>query len=977
MAERQGRASTGTTALSSDLVGRDVELAHLREALDAATAGYGSVQFLMGEAGIGKSRLARAVALDAASRGQAVLWGRAVQAATPTAYRPFAEALSSAVRVGAVPDAPDLVPFRATIGRLVLEWRGDDEDSREQSVVAVAEAVLRFLRATAGDRGVLLVLEDLHWADPETLTILEYLAHNLVSERALCLVTVRGESRSPAVELTWRLHASRVSPVLQLVPLGPHEVATMLASCLGSASLPDQVVRLAARADGVPFMVEELLAAALSSGSLVTEGGSWRVVDRLEAVIPPTFAESLRRRVRRLGDHCEAVIVAAAVLGRRFEWNLLPAMTGLANQDVLGALHEAVDAQIVSFERSDGSFRFRHALSRDAVLAGLFPPERQALSRRAVDAIESAFPDLQGHWCELAAELAAAAGDHGRAATLLLQVAHRAFRQGALATAEATLDRARSLLPVTHPAGLDVDEYLLQVLSLAGKRERAVEVATSLLARLAHDPRWARRRAEIQLRLARAAVAATRWEEAQALLEQALQETAAVPEEDLAARVDAVRAQAAIMSDPEQARALAEAALQRAERLGLADVACEALEVLGRTERRRNLRAAENAFARALAVAEASDLTPWRARALHELATIDMLCGRGVERLEEARALALAQGALATAAVVDVQIAAALVLGDDPRQAVVATRRSAELARRYRFDQTLAAALALEAHAHARLMRRDEMQRCIDQAVALAPGVADIEVKTSLAAAVLGLAEEDRAAARRHLAAAVLKAASGRGGDYSAVPALGLLALVRQLDGGDDEAAPVEMPTESVHFMNSAFFGYADAVAAGRRGDADLAVALVVEGDRRLDGHQWLRHLGRRLVAEAAVAHEWGAPVAWLREALAFFDGQRYPQMASACRSILRRAGVAVPRRRGETGVPGDLLAIGVTSREMDVLRLLARGLPTREIAARLYLSPRTVERHVANLALKTGVGRRSELVVYAARTVGGDVSPP
>jgi DNA-binding CsgD family transcriptional regulator len=86
--------------------------------------------------------------------------------------------------------------------------------------------------------------------------------------------------------------------------------------------------------------------------------------------------------------------------------------------------------------------------------------------------------------------------------------------------------------------------------------------------------------------------------------------------------------------------------------------------------------------------------------------------------------------------------------------------------------------------------------------------------------------------------------------------------------------------------------------------------------------------------------------------------------------------GAAVPRRRGELGVPGDLRAVGVTPRELEILRLLAVGLPNKEIAARLYPSPRTVERHVANLALKTGVGRRAELVAYAARTVPGADTP-
>jgi DNA-binding CsgD family transcriptional regulator/tetratricopeptide (TPR) repeat protein len=785
------------------------------------------------------------------------------------------------------------------------------------------------------------------------------------------VATLRDEDNSPGVQLARSLQARRVSQVIDLAPLDEQEVGAMVASCLGSPSVPDAVVALAARADGIPFMVEELLATALSSGALVEEAGSWRVRKSLEIAVPLTLAENMRRRAGQLGRHCQDVLVAAAVLGRRFSWELLPAITGLARDVVLVALHEAVDAQIVSFDREDGSFRFRHALSRQAVLAGLFPPELEALSRRALDAVESAHPDLEEAWSELAARLAITAGDGGRAGALLLEVGRRAFEQGALASAEVTLDRARSLLAPDDPTRLDLDECLLQVLSLAGKRERAVEMATSLLFRLGEDPRWARRRVEIHLRLARAALGDTQWDEARETLERARVETAAEPDEELTARLDALRAQLAIVGDPEHARALAWAALERAERLGLTDVACEALEVVGRSERLRDPDAAEAAFTRALALADTHGLTVWRARALQELGAIDMLRGRPLDRLERARELALAHGALATAAVVDVQMAAALVIGDEPEVGVIAARRSAELSRRYHLDQTLAAALALEAYAHARARRHAEMQRCIDEARALAPYASDTMVKTSTAAALLALVEEDRATARHHLCAG-LRSAARAGTDYSAVPAVGLLAVLRQLDGTDDDAPEVVLPERSVHYLSSAFLRYSDAVAEGRQGHAGAASALVAEADRALGDHRWFRHLGRRLVAEAAVADGWGDPVPWLREALDFFDAQEDDRIASACRSLLRKAGAPVPRRRGETDVPGDLRALGVTSRELEVLRLLAVGLPNKEIAARLYLSPRTVERHLENLSVKTGAARRSELVAYAARTLGG-----
>jgi DNA-binding CsgD family transcriptional regulator len=956
------------SVLSSDVIGRDRELAHLREAVRGVTEGRGGVAFVVGEAGIGKSRLAQTAVEDAEGRTMPVLRGRAVQTATPVAYRPLAEALCSAVRVGGVPDAPDLAPFRSALGRLVPEWRADDEARVDDSVMALAEGVLRFLRAAARGGGCLLVLEDLHWADPETLMIVEYLADNLGSEPALCLCTLRTEPRSEALELARTLEARRTSELLELSRLGDTEVGDMVRSCLDTSSVPGEVAELAARADGVPFLVEELLALAVASGALVDDGAAWRFQPAAELVVPLTFADSVRRRLAPLGDEIRSVLFAAAVLGRRFDWELLPVIAALSEERVLDALHAAVEAQIVAGEGDGPAFRFRHALSRDAVLAELLPPQRAALSRRALDAIEGAHAGLSGDWCELAADLAERAGDRQRATTLLLEVGRRALEAGALGSAEAALERARSLCPPETPRMLDVEELLLDALALAGKGDRAVEVGESLLSRLGGEMPGAARRAETHLRLVRAAVAATQWQEARRRLELARADANDAYDEVLTARVDAVGAQALIMEDPEEAASLARLALESAERLRLPEVACEALEILGRCARPRDLESAEAAFRQGYETAEAHGLTVWRMRALHELGTIDLLRGAPFTRLEEARALALHHGALATAAVLDVQLAAALIMQDDPEPATVPARRGAELAARYGLDQTLAAAIAFEGHVHARAGRRDEMERCIRAARAHGAGMADVEVVTELAAVYLGFVEEDRAAVRRHLQRAVAPSAGAP--DLQSGPVSGVWTLIQVLDG-HDAVLPDNAP-EPVHLIGRAYLRYARAVAAGREGDAVLALALLAEGDRELRDLEWNRQQARRLVAEAAITDGWGDPVAWLREALAFFDQRGEERIASACRALLRKAGAPVPRRRGDAPVPPPLRGLGITARELEVLHLVAKGLANKEIGARLYLSPRTVERHVANLTVKAGVTRRAELVAYAARLLGG-----
>jgi DNA-binding CsgD family transcriptional regulator len=134
----------------------------------------------------------------------------------------------------------------------------------------------------------------------------------------------------------------------------------------------------------------------------------------------------------------------------------------------------------------------------------------------------------------------------------------------------------------------------------------------------------------------------------------------------------------------------------------------------------------------------------------------------------------------------------------------------------------------------------------------------------------------------------------------------------------------------------------------------------------------WYRQYARRLAAEAALADHWGEPVAWLREAAAFFAARGERPVAAACRALLRRAGAPVPRPgRGDPAVPAKLRALGVTGREADVLALLAEGLTNQELAARMHLSPRTVEKHVASLLAKTGCRRRAQLAGYSARLSG------
>ena len=367
------------------LVGRDEEARRLKAALAAAEAGRGGALFLTGEAGIGKSRLVRETVRTAGELGLTVLVGRAVAGGVPTPFRPFAEALTSAGRAGRLPASAELDPFRPVLGRLVPEWRQPQGTPGEESLVFLGEAVLRLLRALAPQAGCVIVLEDLHWADRETLALLEYLADNVAAEPLLCVATLRDEgpgmAGTQASALASALAARGSAAVLPLARLDLAAMADMARACLDAADLPDVVHAVVAeRAEGIPFLVEEVLAGLVGEGALTERDGRWRSADLATPGVPATFADAVRRRLDTVSAESRHVMGAAAVLGRRFDWALLSPVTGLAGSVVVAALRDGVGLQLILAERE--SFRFRHALTHEAVLAGLLPPERALLAGR-------------------------------------------------------------------------------------------------------------------------------------------------------------------------------------------------------------------------------------------------------------------------------------------------------------------------------------------------------------------------------------------------------------------------------------------------------------------------------------------------------------------------------------------------------------------------------------------------------------------
>jgi len=807
--------------------------------------------------------------------------------------------------------------------------------------------VLRLLHWLAGPASLVIVLEDLHWADPDTMAVLEYLADNLGGEPVLCLVTCRDEPPTGALEMIRRLHARRSARHLALGRLNDDRVAEMVRACWPSAG-GDVVGRVQRTADGVPFLVEEVLA---SPG------------------VPASFRDTVRARLAGLDPADRLVLAAAAVLGRHFDWRLLAPATGERHETVLRALQQGLDLLLLTVDGTE--FRFRHALTRDAVLAGVLPPTRAELAAGALTALEQACPGLPGAAGDTAADLAVQAGDRARAGQLLTASGAAALARGALATAVGTLRRAAGLLD--DSPGRDAAEALLvQALALAGQADEAMDTGASLIGRLAADPASGPARAQVYLKLAQAAVTATRWAAAAGYLDAASALLAAEPVTALGIQAMVLQAEVAMARDDfAAARRLADAVLAREGTEP--DLRCHALEIVGRSERLHDLPAARHAFEQALATAQQAALPFWRLRALHELGTIELFDHAGTVRLTQARRMADELGALAVAAVVDLQLAAAADSRFELDELARHAASSLALSERLGLTATRAKALLFLTESRALRCDREGTEHYLALALAASDGEPVVEAfGWGVGRAMCALLAGDEAAAMTAFERSAAILADCPNAEPANFRGVRLLLLAAVADGrAAAEIGAARAAGVTAFFAHRGMVAYAEAILAGRAGQADAAGSRAAAAESALEGYPVWADLGRLYAAEAALADGWGEPRRWLRAAQQSFAAHGLSRLAQRCGD-----GLGGGEPAGPDAPHPDEDGLLVTAREREVLRLVAAGLRNKEIAARLYLSPRTVEKHVESLLRKTGARSRTQLVAFAGRDAPGPGAP-
>jgi DNA-binding CsgD family transcriptional regulator/tetratricopeptide (TPR) repeat protein len=1006
---------------STELIGRERELAQVDEARADAAAGRPRLLVVGGEAGIGKTRLIEAAADRARTDGWRVLIGGCLDIGDGgLPYLPLAEALRSLVRGTSAGDLDALLgPGRADLAAILPELAETTSASPAESSPLEApttirpsdlsqqmlfERMLQLVSRLGEAAPTLVVIEDIHWIDNATRDMLRFLARNLTVERVVGVLTMRLDALAPDdAILTWLAEVGRVpgSGRIDLVRLGRDDVRRQLESIAGQAPQDELVDRIWHRSEGNPMFVEELFSASSTGGS----------DDR-----PATLDGMLLTRIAALSSDARRVIAAVAVAGRPVDERLLADVLETDEVVVDERLREAMSHGVIAIEKASGRYRFRHELLREAVETELLPGERRALHERFARAL-GARPDL--------ADPTAA----GAAAEL----AHHWLGAGRSTEAfEASLDAAAAAATV-HAHG-DAHRHFEKALELEASLPTGERLSTSEALSL-------RRRAADEADLAREfdrAMALTR--EALAMVDPAADPATAGflhgrlgyllwASERGEAALDQHRQAVQLVPDqpPTAARARVLAGLGGAL-MGAAHWA-ESRDV--------SLAAVECAVAAGARVEES--------RARNLLGSDLVAMGEieaGLDELRRARAIA--EGIERDARPPDIlmiahhNLALALLLADRFEEALaeaeagLAEARRTGLERRYGLDLS-----ALAGDILLRQGRWDEADEVTGAALGLVPARAGtMYLRTIRGRLEAWRGEVDRAGAR-------LADLETGGADADQIADLAISKAETALAAGhpDHAAAAIEGGIEAMTGLDDLFW-MAPLIGVGMRSAADeaefarathrgelLAAALAtgarLEAMREPLAARAVTATARAWIVAAAAEHGRlegeSDPARWATAAEAW-DAVPDPYRAAIARfrlaeAELRRTGVradvgaklrsahevatrlsarplaesiqrlaararidlglaAVTRRSdaaplqpaSETLTPEAGQVLGLSVREVEVLKLVAAGMSNGDIAERLFISRKTAAVHVTHILDKLGVSNRVEAAMVAER---------
>ncbi|HWB67059.1 MAG TPA: AAA family ATPase [Mycobacteriales bacterium] len=922
---------------SAGLIGRDAESMRLAAAIRAAQDGRSACVLLVGEAGVGKTRLLTETATSARSAGMAVFVGRAA-IASPTPFGVIAEALRSWHRK--VPLRTATSPLARGLQLVIPEWAPTGAEpglSEPQLRLLAFEGVVQLLRdAASSHAGVLVVLDDLHAADPESVETARYLAAAAVDGVCVIAGMRRWEGRL-ADELVRGLSRDEGAELIEVEPLDPPAVAQLVQALTGAAPPADFVGEIITRTDGLPLLVEEIVSAHLRAGSIDITNQA--LVWRGDAVaVPRTVREMVSARLDRLEPAHREVICAGAILGD-FRPDLLAAVSEVPEVDA--AIEAAARTSLLDVS---GEVAFHHAILREAILDSIGTQAKVDLHRRAATALARLGGD-DAPTLERRARHHEALGDGDEAARLLTVAVGHLLRSHALLGAE-QLARA-ALAQALHPVRrVGASDAIAEALVAQGRWTEALEVDSATTAAYGEDP--PRRR-----RMALAALEAGRPDFAAELIAYAF----AAGDETLSLLILDGR-EAIVTGDAERTLRRADFVLASStadidERLAALDLKGRAYDFLGR----RDL--AEAAWCALAAQASANGRTQAELRAAVALGKIELFAGKAGHRLRAAVELAQSAGAFVELGWAEENLAIGLLLGGEVDEALRIVDAAIERCRRLRLDQV---AYLLVVRGMAETYRGGDAEPWLRDAETML-STADLRLHTASGRGDMALRDGRYDDAVRWLAECTEIMAAMPGIVPMDSPCWLVWALIAAGRENDARAAldDARQLPDLVRWHTRPVL--LDAAAALLQGDAAAVDAIVAAAADHLTPSDigTMRLLGAEVVTGER-------RVEWLREALEIFDTIGMTPTAQRVRRLLRDAGAPVPRmRRAGEGIPAALAARGVTRRETEVLQLLGDGLSNSQIADRLVLSVRTVEAHVSSLLAKCGVERRAQLVAISA----------
>lgn len=450
------------TRNTEPLTGRVAEYAELIAALDTMAAGRGGVVLVGGEPGVGKTKLAEALLLEARRRGYACAVGHCEEMEGAPAYLPFVEQLEYGIRT--VPPGrfrAALGPAAAEVARVLPRLRQLYPDIPEpldlppdQQRRYLFTQFTGYLERASARVPLVLFFDDLHWADQSSVLLLGHLAAQTPRMPLLLLGTYRDvdlEVNRPFAETLERLTRQRLATRVVLRRMPRADVAQLLAR-LGAPDPPPALVdAIYQRTEGNPFFVEELFRHLAQEGHLLTAEGGWQSNLTLSDVaVPEGVKLVVGRRLQRVGETCRTVLTAAAVIGPRFSVALLQAVVTLDEEDVLDALEVAERAGLVLVHAAGRElhYAFSHELVRQTLLGALSLPRRLRRHRDTAEAIERLYGARLGehaatlayHWVQ------AGAPDVDKATRYLLIAGRQAVTAGAFSEALSLAERGLALL---------------------------------------------------------------------------------------------------------------------------------------------------------------------------------------------------------------------------------------------------------------------------------------------------------------------------------------------------------------------------------------------------------------------------------------------------------------------------------------------------------------------------------------------------